>query len=270
MSKPRNAMKLTSNPFSRIGAIVTLGVMISVGLSPASAQPTFATASATAFDAALIVDGAPTVFGPVLSVSGSATSNSSPPSFAKSGSLNSFSTVTPLAVTTGGLAGNVEGAVVSANADPTSEFQILDLDLSFGSILSLSAKDLLTEARQLLNRPVADFSRVADLTITVLGQTINLGDNSDANDVVFASDGVTITLNQETQGSSGAGVDAIAIAFLRPGLVGSIDIAESKVSVGVVQPSVPEPSTWAMMLIGFAGLGYAAVRRKGAVRAISA
>ena len=35
-------------------------------------------------------------------------------------------------------------------------------------------------------------------------------------------------------------------------------------------PPVPEPSTWAMMLIGFAGLGYAAVRRKGAVRAISA
>jgi hypothetical protein len=32
---------------------------------------------------------------------------------------------------------------------------------------------------------------------------------------------------------------------------------------------VPEPSTWAMLLIGFAGLGYAAVR-KGAVRAISA
>jgi PEP-CTERM motif len=33
---------------------------------------------------------------------------------------------------------------------------------------------------------------------------------------------------------------------------------------------VPEPSTWAMMLLGFAGLGYAAVRRRGAVRAIPA
>jgi hypothetical protein len=30
---------------------------------------------------------------------------------------------------------------------------------------------------------------------------------------------------------------------------------------------VPEPSTWAMMLIGFAGLGYAAVRRKRKPRA---
>jgi hypothetical protein len=28
---------------------------------------------------------------------------------------------------------------------------------------------------------------------------------------------------------------------------------------------VPEPSTWAMILVGFAGLGYAALRRKAAV-----
>ena len=27
---------------------------------------------------------------------------------------------------------------------------------------------------------------------------------------------------------------------------------------------VPEPSTWAMMLVGFAGLGFAAYRRAGA------
>jgi hypothetical protein len=35
-------------------------------------------------------------------------------------------------------------------------------------------------------------------------------------------------------------------------------------------PAVPEPSTWAMMVIGFAGLSYAAVRRKGVLRTISA
>jgi hypothetical protein len=29
-----------------------------------------------------------------------------------------------------------------------------------------------------------------------------------------------------------------------------------------VGPAFPEPSTWAMMLIGFAGLGYAARRRR--------
>ena len=31
-------------------------------------------------------------------------------------------------------------------------------------------------------------------------------------------------------------------------------------------PAIPEPSTSAMMLLGFAGLGYAAVRRKGVAR----
>jgi hypothetical protein len=39
-------------------------------------------------------------------------------------------------------------------------------------------------------------------------------------------------------------------------------------SVGVGS-AVPEPSTWGMMLIGFAGLSYAAVRRKGARRPVS-
>jgi PEP-CTERM motif len=29
---------------------------------------------------------------------------------------------------------------------------------------------------------------------------------------------------------------------------------------------VPEPSTWAMMILGFLGLGYVAHRRKNAVR----
>lgn len=32
--------------------------------------------------------------------------------------------------------------------------------------------------------------------------------------------------------------------------------------VGATTPTVPEPSTWAMMLIGFVGLGYAAYRRR--------
>jgi hypothetical protein len=33
--------------------------------------------------------------------------------------------------------------------------------------------------------------------------------------------------------------------------------------VSGIQPGVPEPATWAMMLIGFAGLGFAAYRRRG-------
>jgi hypothetical protein len=33
--------------------------------------------------------------------------------------------------------------------------------------------------------------------------------------------------------------------------------------------TVPEPSTWAMMVIGFAGLGYAAFRRNSKGRALA-
>jgi hypothetical protein len=40
------------------------------------------------------------------------------------------------------------------------------------------------------------------------------------------------------------------------------------VDIGV--SPVPEPSTWAMMLVGLAGLGYARFRRKAAPRAVSA
>jgi len=39
------------------------------------------------------------------------------------------------------------------------------------------------------------------------------------------------------------------------GVVGSVTVTP-------VTPSVPEPSTWAMMLLGFTGLGYAAYRRR--------
>jgi hypothetical protein len=34
--------------------------------------------------------------------------------------------------------------------------------------------------------------------------------------------------------------------------------------------SVPEPSTWAMMMLGFASLGYAAFRRSSKTRTLAA
>ena len=48
---------------------------------------------------------------------------------------------------------------------------------------------------------------------------------------------------------------------------GSGDHADTfTIKIGSVSESVPEPSTWAMMLIGLAGLAYAAARNKRAVR----
>ena len=36
-----------------------------------------------------------------------------------------------------------------------------------------------------------------------------------------------------------------------------------------IKSAVPEPSTWAMMLLGFAGLGYAGFRKARSVRSIA-
>ena len=44
-------------------------------------------------------------------------------------------------------------------------------------------------------------------------------------------------------------------------IMGTVNVARLGVGGTVSTLSVPEPSTWAMMLLGFAGLGYAAFRR---------
>jgi PEP-CTERM motif len=75
-----------------------------------------------------------------------------------------------------------------------------------------------------------------------------LSDTATYDDQTFASLGVTPGVYEWTWGAG----------------------ANQNFTLDVGASTVPEPSTWAMLLIGFAGLGYAAVRRKGAVCAISA
>ena len=48
------------------------------------------------------------------------------------------------------------------------------------------------------------------------------------------------------------------------------DSLTGQVTYNYTPAAVPEPSTWAMMLVGFAGLGYAVVRRKPARRSVQA
>jgi PEP-CTERM motif len=40
------------------------------------------------------------------------------------------------------------------------------------------------------------------------------------------------------------------------------DGANGSISITLLTPAVPEPSTWAMMLAGFAGLGFLAHMRR--------
>src|SRR5271156_2654916 len=81
------------------------------------------------------------------------------------------------------------------------------------------------------------------------------------NDVIFSKGGLTVILNQQipdTTETAGITTNAIAFDFVHfpvgPNHVnGAVDIGDSKASIAVI----PEPATWAMMLIGFAGLGFA-------------
>jgi hypothetical protein len=95
---------------------------------------------------------------------------------------------------------------------------------------------------------------------------------------MFMSPGDTVPIDLDLNGaSSGAGIgsgpqqailsfsDTLGGTLSRSDLQGTITYTYTPAG-----PPVPEPSTWAMMLVGFAGLGYAAVRRKGQVRAVSA
>ena len=50
----------------------------------------------------------------------------------------------------------------------------------------------------------------------------------------------------------------------------SLEEAVSLSAPPVITPGTPEASTWAMMLLGFAGLGFAGYRKARAVKALSA
>jgi hypothetical protein len=82
---------------------------------------------------------------------------------------------------------------------------------------------------------------------------VNLSGAGGVNDPLFVGVGTTQESLVVSQ-SPGAGT-----------LSGSLS---GQVTYSYSPAPVPEPSTWAMMLIGFAGLGYAAARRKGVLRAI--
>jgi hypothetical protein len=111
---------------------------------------------------------------------------------------------------------------------------------------------------------------IAGLTITVLGSTVTIPVNPTLNDVFFHIAGLTITLNQQIPDlseSAGITTDALALDFKKfpfgTNVVnGSVDGAQLFASV-----NDPEPSIWAMMLVGFAGLGYAGYRRAKEPRA---
>jgi hypothetical protein len=120
------------------------------------------------------------------------------------------------------------------------------------SIVGFGSK-FTTKASSTSGGPVGFVSGVADLTALIFpaGYVSNapLSDSSTYLDATIASLGLTPGEHVWNWGS-GEHADTF-----------TIDVVGAS--------PVPEPSTWAMMLIGFAGLGYAVLRRKRAACAIA-
>lgn len=111
------------------------------------------------------------------------------------------------------------------------------------------------------------------LTATAFLETLNQDDFSSASVTLYDSSGAQFGFENYPFGQNGTIYNAQNISAIYPGAgytvevtgVSNIDNLPLEVSVRAFDLGpiiVPEPSTWAMMLLGMAGLGFAAHRRK--------
>jgi hypothetical protein len=244
-----------------LGALAASAVLgATLAAAPANAAVTNVTSSSTVLDAALNIGG----FGPEFPASGSA-----PPAYDVTNSFASFSTnLGPLSFSTGVLVDEASGDIATAEGQASSN--LASLNITAGQFFTLTASAVGSEA-SVDGIPAATGSSIlADLTITILGSSISIPLDPPPNDVIFDDLGVKVTLNEqihEVEGGFGDGiiVNAIAVNLDVLGVKGFIDIAQSKASLS--EAAVPEPSTWAMMALGFAGLAFA-YRRSRKIAAI--
>jgi hypothetical protein len=101
-----------------------------------------------------------------------------------------------------------------------------------------------------------------------LGTSIGIALNPPVNYVAFNGAGLTIILNHQTPDpTESAGITTDAIEFSFSGfpvvlgtslnlVTGAVFVASTFASINVTTAPVPEPSTWAIMLLGFAGLAF--------------
>jgi hypothetical protein len=244
-------MTFTPYAIRGLGALATSALMgVTLAAAPARAAVTSITSSSTVLHAALNLGD----LGPEFPASGSA-----PPAYDVTNSFASFSTnLGLLSFSTGVLVDEASGDIATAEGQASSN--LASLNIAAGRFFTLTASAVGSEASVDGIPAATGSSTLADLTITVLGSSINIPLDPSPNDVIFDSFGVKVTLNQQVhdvEGGFGEGiiVNAIAVDLDVLGVKGFIDIAQSKASIS--EAAVPEPSTWAMMALGFVGLAFA-------------
>jgi hypothetical protein len=108
-------------------------------------------------------------------------------------------------------------------------------------------------------------SALAALSATI---AVNNPNMYKAGELLLFIDGNPVPIDHATLTYSPAAYTASFVDTLGPGdytveITGTINSKKLGVGGTVTTSGVPEPSTWAMLLLGFVGLGYAAFRRKG-------
>jgi len=104
---------------------------------------------------------------------------------------------------------------------------------------------------------------LAGLTYTGPKTVQTLTFSYDPTDANFLLSTGAFTLSTRTNGNGGtAALFSADITTQEPGLT---QATTGPVGALVFTPAVPEPSTWAMLILGFAGIGFLSYRRKSSV-----
>jgi hypothetical protein len=263
---------------------------ICVALPSAAAHAQQASSSAYTVNAQETVSTAGVVtanvsLGPIAQSSGSA-----PPSYSDSDSVASLSDNASLTTGIGGVTQSLQTAILTSSAtgtatgaEATSTVNNLSLSLAsnplLAGLLGLSATTIqsFSQANSVGGLDASGSVTIEGLILTgslLGGTTINgsLFVNPAPNTILLSIDGLTITLNEQTMlgdgvTSAGISTNAIDIAFnnfaLGTGLAnGNIILGHSEALASLGAAAVPEPSSWAMMLLGFAAVGMVLRRRR--------
>ncbi len=266
---------------------LTIGLAaICIGLWGSSASAQTASSSGFALDVNQTVTAPLTTtvtvdIGPLAQTSGSA-----PPDYNVSNSVASVNQTISLTggllpvseqISTGLLTSNSTGTADGAQA--TATINNLALDIGSGSFLpslfNISATTIqsFSQANTIGGFDASGTTTIEGLVLSgsALGALVfdgNLLVNPAPNTILFSGGGLSIILNEQILSASGITTNAINIGFtnfpIGTGLQnGNIIFAQTQASaVAGVNGAVPEPATWAMMLIGFGAVGVSMRRRK--------
>jgi hypothetical protein len=207
-----------------------------------------------------------------------ATSGTAPPSYNNSASVASLDQTAALN-TTGMLAPvvvneNLGATALSSNSQGTTSGAQATATIANGAV-TVGTAGLPTSLFNLVTTTIQSFSQAnaggvsgsttiegLNLTGSIFGASTYaiLSSTPSPNTILFSGLGLTITLNEQIlSGTTGITTNAIHINFNN--FAAGTGLTNGDIILGHTQASfspegaVPEPSTWAMMLLGFAGIG---------------